>query len=331
MQRITCADAPIRVYGLLQESLPECFHRLPQQLALPQELLSRARTPAGGRVRFRTDAPQVTAHMELDTLTVDFAIPLCGSAGAVAAVGTGAGMRYAGLLCPRKYDERSVSLTFAKDPVMEDVTLFLPRNEAVRSVWFTLPDGAKVEPPTPYAVEKPIVFYGSSITEGGCASRVTNAYPALLSKWLNADFINLGFSGLAKGELPVARFIAGHAMSAFVYDYDHNAPSPAHLAATHEPFFRVIRDAHPTLPILILTKPDSDANPADAAARREVIRGTFLRAQAAGDRHVAFLDGHAFFGASDRADCAVDNCHPNDLGFMRMAETVYPVLKEMLG
>ena len=91
--------------------------------------------------------------------------------------------------------------------------------------------------PTPYVVEKPIVFYGSSITEGGCASRVTNAYPALLSKWLNADYINLGFSGSAKGEIPVAEFIAEQSMSAFVYDYDHNAPNPEHLAATHEAFF----------------------------------------------------------------------------------------------
>ncbi len=281
-------------------------------------------------MRFRTDAAEVTAHMELDTLTVDFAIPLCGSAGAVAALGTGADMRYAGLLCPRQYDQRLVSLTFVKAPVMEDVTLFLPRNEVVRSVWFTLPDGAKVEAPTPYAVERPIVFYGSSITEGGCASRVTNAYPALVSKWLNADYINLGFSGLAKGELPVAQFIARHEMSAFVYDYDHNAPNPAHLMATHEPFFKVIRNAHPKLPILIQTKPDPDTNPADAAARREIIRATFLRAQAAGDEHVRFIDGQTFFGQTGRADCTVDGCHPNDLGFMRMAETVYPVLKEML-
>ncbi len=332
MRQLTCADAPVQVYGLLWESLPDHFYRLPPSLdsVLPQKLSDRGKSAAGGRIRFRTDAAEVTIRMELETLTVDWAIALCGSAGAVAAVGTGESMRYAGLVSPKQYNETSPVLTLHKEPVMEDVTLFLPRNERLRSVTFEVADDARVEPPTPYRVQKPIVFYGSSITEGGCASRVTNAYTALLGKWLDADTVNLGFSGAAKGELPVAEFIAGLSMSAFVYDYDHNAPSPEHLAATHEPFFKVIRAAHPTLPILILSKPDFDSHPADAEARRNAIRRTYQNAVSAGDAHVFWLDGESFFGVSDRAECTVDGCHPNDLGFMRMAQAVYPVLKAAL-
>ena len=87
-------DEPIQVYGLLAENLPKQFIRLPQKLdaILPKNLTDRAKCPVGGRVRFRTNAPEVVVHMELETLSVDYAIPICGSAGAVAAVGTGTGM-----------------------------------------------------------------------------------------------------------------------------------------------------------------------------------------------------------------------------------------------
>ena len=332
MQQFTCADAPVHAYGLLTEALPDHFYRLPPALAsvLPEKLVSRGQSPAGGRIRFRTDASEITIRITLETLTVDWAIALCGSAGAVAAVGTSEAMRYAGLVSPRQYDETSPTLLLQKEPVMEDVTLFLPRNERVRSVVFSVADNARVGAPTPYRVAKPIVFYGSSITEGGCASRVTNAYPALLGKWLDADTVNLGFSGAAKGELPLAKFIAGLTMSAFVYDYDHNAPSPAHLAETHEPFFQVIRQQNPDLPILILSKPDFDSHPADATARRAIIRQTWQNAVDAGDAHTFFIDGQTLFGTADRAECTVDGCHPNDLGFMRMAKTIYPVLRAIL-
>ena len=332
MQQYTCADAPIRIYGLLAETLPAHFYRLPPALSslLPDNLVSRGKSPAGGRIRFRTDAAEITIRMELETLTVDWAIALCGSAGAVAAVGMGTDMRYAGLVSPRQYEEKSITFFLQKEPVMEDITLFLPRNERLRTVEFSVADSACVEAPTPYRIAKSVVFYGSSITEGGCASRVTNAYPALLGKWLDADTVNLGFSGAAKGELPVAQFIAGLPMSAFVYDYDHNAPSPEHLAATHEPFFRTIRRQNPGLPILILSKPDFDSHPADATARRAIIRQTWQNAVDAGDAHTVFIDGQTFFGDADRADCTVDGCHPNDLGFMRMAKTIYPVLRALV-
>ncbi len=332
MKRLTCADAPIQTFGLLRTLLPQHFYRLPPSLdnELPEKLAVRGKSPVGGRVRFRTDAAEVTVRMELETLTVDWAIALCGSAGAVAAVGTGRDMRYAGPVSPRSYDQKSLVFSFKKTASMEDVTVFLPRNEILRSVEIEVDDHAKVEAPTPYSIGKPIVFYGSSITEGGCSSRVTNAYPALLSKWLFSDYINLGFSGAARGEPAMARYIAGLEMSAFVYDYDHNAPSADHLRDTHEPFFRIIRKMNPDLPILILSKPDFDSSPADASARRDIIRKTYLHAVEAGDKHVVFLDGQTFFGEADRPECTVDGCHPNDLGFMRMAEVIYPYLKHVL-
>ncbi|MBQ3554213.1 MAG: hypothetical protein IJA08_05980 [Clostridia bacterium] len=176
---------------------------------------------------------------------------------------------------------------------------------------------------------KPVLFYGSSITEGAHTTRPSNAYTALLSSWLDFDYYNLGFSGGAKGNPEIADFINTLDISAFVLDYDHNAPDVAHLEATHEPFFKKIREKNPNLPILMMTSPDFDYAP-DKAERREVVRKTYENAVAAGDKNVYFLDGETFFGTEDRHSCTSDTCHPNDLGHYRMAKVILPVMRKML-
>ena len=113
-------------------------------------------------------------------------------------------------------------------------------------------------------------------------------------------------------------------------DYDHNAPDEAHLEATHEPFFRAIRNRRPELPVLLVSRCDFHGTAADIR-RREIIRATWEHAAAAGDRHVRFLDGELLFGAEERDACTVDGCHPNDLGFYRMYRTMLPLLAEMTG
>ncbi|HBQ64448.1 MAG TPA: hypothetical protein DD727_05925 [Clostridiales bacterium] len=142
--------------------------------------------------------------------------------------------------------------------------------------------------------------------------------------------VNLGFGGGARGEPEVAELISSLAMSAFIMDYDHNAPDAEFLNKTHEPFFNIIRKAHPSLPVIIISRPDFDDDPCAAAARREVIRVTYRNALNAGDRHVSLINGQELFGETDRDACTVDTCHPNDLGFMRMAERIFPVVKQAL-
>lgn len=92
----------------------------------------------------------------------------------------------------------------------------------------------------------------------------------------------------------------------------------------------MIRRARPELPVLMLSRPDFHADRESDAARRSVISQTYEHAKAAGDRRVYMIDGKAFFGSANRESCTIDGCHPNDLGFMRMAEVIYPVLKRIL-
>ena len=113
-------------------------------------------------------------------------------------------------------------------------------------------------------------FYGSSITQGGCASRSSNSYCALVSRWLDSDFYCLGFSGGAMGEPWMAEYISQLPMSCFVYDYDHNAPSPDYLRQTHRPFLQTILDKNPALPVIAMSRPYPNL-PGTDSERREMI------------------------------------------------------------
>ena len=329
MKTYSYRDAPLRVFGVLDLDKKDGFCRLNPPLleALPNLSFLGRRCP-GARLCFRTDSKKFTVHMQLESMSPDLGIGIFGCQSGAVFIGQRSTSNFVGVVYPKNYEELSFSRTFTKRGEMEEITIFLPRNEVLVDIRIEVEDGARVEAPTPYQYG-PVVFYGSSITEGGCGAGF-NSYEALLSRWLDMDFYNLGFSGNARGEQVMADFIAGIPdMRVFVLDYDHNAPTVAHLEETHEPFFKTIRAAHPHLPILMMTRPRA-VYTEDDKKRREVVRRTYENAVAAGDRLVRFIDGETFFGTEDRTLCTVDNIHPNDLGFYRMATVIRPVMEELL-
>lgn len=333
MKTYSFTDAPLEIFGLeVIDGETETFWRLPhEETVLVGDYLSdRSKSACGGRVRFQTNSKTLTVRMKLKTLSVDICMAICASAGADVYVGEGIGARYVGLVNPKEYDNMYPEVTVRLDGSMNQVTINLPRNEKIAGGWIEVEDDAVVLAPVPYSMPGKLCFYGSSITEGGCCSRPGNAYTAVVSRWLDTDYVNYGFSGHAMGEEAMSDIIAKRDFSAFIYDYDHNAPNTGHLEKTHEPFFQKIRYAHPDMPILILSRPDFDNAPDLSRNNREVIRKTYSNAVVAGDKNVYFLDGESFFGVLGRDMCTVDGCHPNDLGFYRMAEAVYGVLLKIM-
>ena len=325
VQLFDVLERPFSVHGVFHDG--SRYRRLPEETAksVSSSVLSLSAQTAGGRVRFRTDSPYVAirAHMPVIGKMGHFA--LSGSAG----FDLYADGYFVGTFVPpfniQDGLESVISLGSVK---MREITINFPLYSAVSSFFVGLQENAALEAATPYRYRKPIVYYGSSITQGGCASRPGNCYPAILSRRLNCDHINLGFSGSCMGEKEMAQYIAGLDMSVFVYDYDYNAPTPEHLAQTHEQMFRIIRQKNPQLPVVILSRPKFQPT-AEEEIRRSIIRETFIRAQAAGDRNVYFVDGRALMALAEN-DGTVDGAHPNDFGFASMARSLEPVLENIL-
>lgn len=328
-------EEPFRRYGLVPNAAGS-YCRLPLEM-LPQcseGVRHLAFHLAGACVRFSTDSEYLAVLWELGESGNMAHFTPCGQSGMELFEETDRGTVSVKNLLPQMWPEGGCLLhQSALAPLQRGLrhyALYLPLYNSLRILTLGFAPGARIETGRVPAVEEPLVFYGSSITQGGCAAKTGSCYTTLLARRLDAAQINLGFSGNAKGEEVIARYIAGLEMSAFIFDYDHNAPNVDHLRRTHEPFFRIVRQAQPQLPIVLVSKPDFDGYPDENRERRNVILQTYANAVAAGDRHVYFVDGETLFGLGDRDMCAVDGCHPTSLGFLRMADRLEPVLRRAL-
>lgn len=334
-----CFAPPFRLTGFPWFHEDGKLHRLPADLAanISEGVAYLATQAAGGMLSFRTNSNRLYVEAQVAEAEVSPKFTPCGRFGFdvymrrddksklvyVKTVQPDPGVKRMALDIP----DISALVLKGRSRTVE-ILINFPPYDGVEELHIGLEKGADILPPAPFAIERPIVFYGSSITQGGCASRPGNAYPNHLGRRLNAQIFNLGFSGSAKGEPLMAQTIASLAMSAFVMDYDHNAPTLEHLEMTHEPFYKIIRSAQPELPIIMISKPTQVTNYVE---RRQIILRTYQNAVSAGDRNVWFIDGETLFGTEDRDACTVDSTHPNDLGFWRMANTIEPVLRQALG
>ena len=326
---------PFCVYGLYDYKNQPVFRRMPEDVAraVNDGVYGLHIHTAGGRVRFSTDSPYVAIRCKMQGVTQFPHMTLCGTSGFDLYEHQNGVDIYRGTFMPpvgMKDGYASVQYPNSEaDGRMHDYTIHFPLYNDVMSLEIGVRCDAQIGCGAKYLPLAPIVYYGSSITQGGCASRPGNAYQNIISAKRNIDHINLGFSGSARGEDAIADYIASLEMSVFVCDYDHNAPTPEHLEATHEKLYRTVRAAHPDLPILFVTKPDALYRP-DDVRRRDIVFATYRKAYDENPKTAGFIDGHTLFGAEYHDACTVDTCHPNDAGFVRMASVIGAEIERLL-
>ena len=317
--------------GVFYEKETSCFARMPDGVAktVNEGVYILSKQTSGGRLCFATDANSLKIEAEYKALGLMLHMPLTGSSGFSLFEITDSGERHVKNLTPVPTNSNGFAIeTELPEGKLRKYILYFPLYNDVTSLAVSLNQGAQVMPIEPYRDELPILYYGSSITQGGCASRPDTCYPALISKWNNIDYINLGFSGSARAETEMADYLTTVPCSLFVCDYDHNAPSKEHLKDTHYALYERYRKACPDTPILFLTKPDITGDKA-GEERFKIIKNTYLKARRNGDKKVYFLSGKTFYGKKNRWDFAVDGCHPTDFGFYQMARAVYKKMIEI--
>lgn len=324
--------APFALSGVFYDE-GRGFLRMPQETAalVSDGVAALNADTAGGRVRFKTNSSFIAIEAKMDVQDLMPHFTRLGQSGFDLYRKAGEQSRYFASFMPPTLMKYGYSASAATDGGMAEYTINFPLYDRVSELYIALKRDAVLEAPAPYCNEKPVVFYGSSITQGGCASRPGNSYPAILSRRLNMDYINLGFSGSGKAEPAMRQYLASLPMSVFVCDYDHNAPDADYLEKTHLPLYRTVREAQPLLPIIFMTATDVLLRKGVYMKRREIIRRTYETALAEGDRKVYFIDGGTLFARKEWDGCTVDGCHPNDFGFYRMAMGLEETLKKALG
>lgn len=322
--------APFSIHGLRMPTVDApFFHRIPRELAeqVNPGVAHLYRNSAGGRVRFRTDSSRIAVRVNMLEFSSNPKFSLMFTAGMDLYLD---GQFRKILPPPVELQDSYTAIVDLGKKQMHDVLIHFPAYGSVAELEIGLDADARLEAPTPYGITTPVVFYGSSITHGSSTSRPGTSYPNMLSRRLNCDILNLGFSGNALGEQVVAEYIAGFSMSAFVCEYDHNSPNADFLRQTHAPFIRTVREKNPQLPIILMSRPRARFNDEEEAKRREVVLETYENAKASGDENIYFVDGAGILNIFGGDDGTIDTIHPNDLGFACIAKALGDVLETVL-
>ncbi|MEZ6060370.1 MAG: SGNH/GDSL hydrolase family protein [Planctomycetaceae bacterium] len=311
------------------------FDRLPARAesVVRDAVWNLSRHSAGMMTRFRTDATEIHADYAVTSDRLEMPhMPATGVSGLdLYAKDTDGEWKWVAVVQPAGRETKN-SIISGLRPGLRDYSIYLPLYNGTERLSIGVAGGSAFEP-IPPRDEKPIVFYGTSITHGACASRPGMPHPAILGRRLNRPVINLGFSGNGRLEPEVGQFLIELNPAVYVLDCLPNMTADEVTART-QPMVDQLRSAHPDVPIVLVedrTYANAWIRPATQERNdtsRAAFRAEYQRLQDRGVQKLFYLEGEKLLLA-DRED-TTDGSHPNDLGFWRQANAFEPVLREAL-
>ena len=328
----------MRIEGFCWLESDRKYRRMPvvTVVPLPASVDSLANCCAGGQIKFRTNAASIALHAKFAERHGADHMPATCTMGFDCYEGQCGEMRY---LSTSRFSiaekEYTVPLFANAEKKERLITINTPLyNSALECLEIGIPPDAILSPSPAHAIHDKVVVYGTSITQGGCASRPGMCYTNILSRKIDAEFVNLGFSGSGKGEASVVATIASIPdMRMLVIDYEANVGDDIYDNLI--PFIEMIRGKHPDLTIVVVSAimyGKFNLNPEGLKMnekRKAFQEKTIREFRRKGDINIHFIDGSLLLG-DDYDDCAVDGVHPTDLGFHRMAVGLEQMLKKLL-
>ncbi len=216
---------------------------------------------------------------------------------------------------------------------MREFMLFLPLYDGVTSLEIGIDSLSFIGQPEINLPkkDKPIICYGTSILQGGCASRPGMAHTNILTRWLNREFINLGFSGNGKLDYEIAEMISGADASAILLDFMPNV-SVQQIEEKVAKFYRMIRERSPNTPVFFIENPLYPKAEFDKKIKEnikeknEALNKVYNHLFTEGEKNIRLIPSEGMIGNDNEA--TVDGVHLTDLGFYRYARFLQPYLKE---
>lgn len=311
------------------------FDRLPAKAEgfVRDQVWNLSRDSAGMCFRFVSDSPNIYVRYELSRESLSMThMAATGHSGVDLYAQDGMGIdRWVAVVRPGK---QKMDTTLAKDlaPGSRRYTLYLPLRNGVESLEIGVVRGQSFTALSPRN-EKPIVFYGTSIMHGACASRPGMAFPSILGRRLRRPIINLGFAGNGRMEIEVGSLLVELNPCVFVIDCLPNM-NESTVSQRAVPLVKKIRETHEKTPIL-LVEDRSFTSTRFFPARKQrhqknriALKNAFKELQNLGVKNIFYLDGDNLLGQDGEA--ATDGSHPSDLGMVRYADAYEPALRAIL-
>ncbi len=326
------------VYGKISSETNSRYERLPSKLkgVSRKEVWRLGQSSAGLYIRFRSNTTSMRIkwqstfdneqnHMtDLGTRGLDLYALVEGEWRAVAPVR------------PTKKGVNEWTIIRNMRPEYREYMLYLSLYDGVKSLEIGVDEGAYIGQPEVKSpsTEKPIVMYGSSILQGGCASRPGMAYTNIIGRRFDREVFNLGFSGNARLDMEIAELMASvEEPGVFVLDFVPNS-SDKLINESAEKFFRILRDAHPDVPVIFVEDPIFPRTTFDTKLYEEVVGRNiamtqlFKKLKKAGEKKIYYVSAKKMLG--EDGDATVDGSHFTDVGALRYVENIMPALKKAL-
>ena len=342
--KIDCSDleffdprnGDFAVEGLYWFDSEKLYQRLPQaaeKMVTPQ-VWTLSCCPTGGQIRFATDSRRIVVSVKNTDGKVNVTMAEIARSGFDLYCGTpGVDEEFWNTAWPVPGElEYTYEIFNVPEKLLRNFRINLPLYNGVEELFIGLEKNSKILPPVPLKSQQPIVVYGTSITQGGCASRPGSVYTNILSRKLGMEFLNFGFSGNGQNHPEVAEVLTEIKNPAlFILDSEANSISAEKVNERVPRFLDIIRKAYPTVPILVLSKiPYGKRYALELPSLKAEFRTIVEQRQALGDKNIYFADGSKFFDSSDYSENTVDGAHPTDRGFFQMAKALEPILWQIL-
>ena len=296
--------------------------------------------PSGGQIRFITNAKKISVKVKNKGDYTMCHMPCTGQQGVDLYYKRKGERKYSFFSCAKFSipTEEFESIIFEADNKEEkQIIINLPLYEGLQEILIGLDNDAYIKKAKVHKRKGKVVIYGSSTTQGGCASRPGMSFTNILSRWLDVEFVNLGFSGSGLGEVELALNINKIAdKSMVILDYDGNGGATGDMEYNLEDFIDTIRKENKDIPILVVSKLPFSSY---VFKQQEInLRNKFVKFQndmvekkkASGDNNIFFIDGNTLYGNKDIHEFTVDGIHPTDLGFYMIAKNLYPIIRKHL-
>jgi len=303
------------------------YDRLPAKAkkSVPKQVWQLSKNTAGMSIHFTTDASSIELKWKL--LSEKLAIPKM-LANAVSGLDLYSRHKDQNWQFVQNAQPDSLTNTasFRLNQAAEYM-LYLPLYNGIDSVQIAVPEAKKIASPdkSKTKTRKPVVFYGTSITQGACASRPGMAAVAIVGRKLNVPVINLGFAGNARMELALAELIAELDASVYVIDCLWNM-TDKDIHERFEPFVKKLRQLRPSTPILLAE--DSSYKNHSPTSKGIIVRSIYQKLKEQAITNLHFLPNRLMLGTDTEG--TIDAVHPNDLGMMRLADVFVNALTPIL-
>ncbi|MDV6030845.1 MAG: hypothetical protein F9B45_12250 [Phycisphaera sp. RhM] len=312
------------------------FDRLPARAkgVVRNAVWNLSRHSAGMLVRFRTDASEIQVDYSVTSSSLAMPhMPATGVSGLDLYARDEQGNWKWVAVCKPTAQHMKTTLVQGLRPGAREYSIYLPLYNGTESLKIGVDGSSLFEPIAPRS-EKPIVFYGTSITHGACASRPGMPHPSILGRRLDRPVINLGFSGNGKLEKEVGQFLVELDPAVYVLDCLPNMVA-AEITERTEPMVKQLRAAHPNVPIVLVEDRSYsgswllESQETRNQTSRAAFQAAYRRLLDAGTERLFYVDGDSLL--ADNRDDTTDGSHPSDLGFFNQANAIEPALRAALG